>query len=70
MERTKKKIIQTNGYLEVLGHVSMDTITRWSFNLSYCLVSILIFGIFFSAGTNKCRVAWYKKIENYTIPCL
>ena len=52
---TKSKI--TIGYLECLGQLSMTTINRMPSNASACLVSILIFGIRFSAGLNKCLVA-------------
>jgi hypothetical protein len=42
----------TSGYLELRGHESMVTTILWLLKVSACRVSILTFGIFFSAGTN------------------
>lgn len=43
------------GYLELRGHESIATMILCLHSTVYCLVSILILGIFRSAGTNKCR---------------
>lgn len=43
-----------NGYLDFRGHESNATIILCLLSISACLVSILIFGIFLSAGTNRC----------------
>lgn len=47
---------QTKGYLELRGQLSIATIILFEASASDCLVSILIFGIRFSAGMNKCLV--------------
>jgi len=42
-----------SGYLEFRGHESKATIILCLLRISACLVSILIFGIFLSAGTKR-----------------
>jgi hypothetical protein len=44
------------GYLECLGQESTATTILFPLSVSACLVSILILGIFFSAGTKMCLV--------------
>lgn len=43
------------GYLECRGHWSIATMTRWLYKFSAWRVSILIRGIFLSAGMKMCR---------------
>lgn len=51
----------TEGYLDFRDHESMATMIRWPTNVGACRVSILIFGIFLSAGTNICLVDYKSK---------
>lgn len=57
--RVKKVVVSnglTDGYREYRDHESMATIIRFPINVTACRVSMRIFGIFRSAGTNICLV--------------
>ncbi|KAL6431357.1 hypothetical protein ACFW04_007179 [Cataglyphis niger] len=47
-----------SGYFEFRGHESSATIILCLLNISACRVSILILGIFLSAGTNRCLITF------------